>query len=599
MVKRCSRALSILSAAAIAGGCTSIVGLDQDYELDPGKGQAGSTPAGGSAGRGGSDIGRGGQAGMSGAADASIDGAGGAGGATGGSSGTGGATGGTAGSGGTGGASGGKGGSAGSGGAGATGGAAGVGGSGGASGAGGSSGTAGTGGSGGATGTGGSAGTAGVGGAAGKGGSGGAAGTGNSGGAAGTGGSAGTGGAAGSGGAAGIGGSAGTGGTTVDAGSDVIDGGDASADAWSDAASDGWSPCGPGTKQCGVCVPTADPNYGCAGPSCSPCEANGTATCTNGSCVVTGCNTGYHQVGNVCVPNVPEVCTNGLDDDGDTRADCLDADCVGDPSCVGKCMEAQAVACDTIVTAQSNGATGSTTRIGTYSCSASTYPGSEYAYRFTGGSGQRVVAELYGLSGNLGLFQIGVPSGTECVAGTSCGASSDVVATAGAEALGFTTQAGQDYYLVVDGPDTRNYSLSVQCTTLDGCWPVTPIAAGQSISATNNPSSGAANVTSNKVNNYTCINNPVTGPETAFIFTPTVTANYRALVSGLTADCELFVLAGNDCSGACVNANSFSDNSNTLPELVTFQGVANTTYYIVVDGYAGAVCNFNISLTQL
>ena len=34
-------------------------------------------------------------------------------------------------------------------------------------------------------------------------------------------------------------------------------------------------------------------------------------------------------------------------------------------------------------------------------------------------------------------------------------------------------------------------------------------------------------------------------------------------------------------------------------EVVTFQGVANTSYYIVVDGYSGAVCNFTIGLTQL
>jgi hypothetical protein len=40
-------------------------------------------------------------------------------------------------------------------------------------------------------------------------------------------------------------------------------------------------------------------------------------------------------------------------------------------------------------------------------------------------------------------------------------------------------------------------------------------------------------------------------------------------------------------------------STGTSYETVTFPGVANTTYYIVVDGYQGATCNFTISMTQL
>jgi hypothetical protein len=376
---------------------------------------------------------------------------------------------------------------------------------------------------------------------------------------------------------------------------------DASSDPPIDAPEDVGSPCGPGTKFCGVCVPTADPNYGCANASCAPCEPNGTAICTAGSCVVTGCNTGYHRVGNACVANTPEVCTNGVDDDGDTRADCLDSDCVGDASCAGKCMDAVSVACDTILTAQSTSAAGSTSRISSYNCSANTYPASEYAYRFSGGANQRVYAEIYGLSGNLGLFEIGAATGAQCVAGTSCGVASDIAVGTGAEALGFTTQAGQDYYIVVDGPFVRNYALSVQCSTFDGCWPVRPLEPGQSFSATNNPTSGAPNVTARKVPSYSCGGGNIgeTGPEAAWIFTPTATATYRASLTGLTADCDLFVLPATDCGGSCLTPTTFSDGFGNQSELVTFQGVANTTYYIVVDGYADAVCNFTIGLTQL
>jgi hypothetical protein len=264
-------------------------------------------------------------------------------------------------------------------------------------------------------------------------------------------------------------------------------------------------------------------------------------------------------------------------------------------------MEALPVACDTILPAQSTGATGSTSRINSYSCSGSTYIASEYAYRFTGGANQRVYAEIYGLSGNLGLFQIGVPSGSQCLAGTSCGTFSDATGT-GAEALGFTTQTGQDYYLVVDGPFVpRSYGLSVQCSTLDGCWPRRPIEAGQSFSASNNPASGAINVTASKVPSYNCgtVNIGETGPEAAWMFTPTVNANYRASLTALSADCDLFVLPAADCGGSCLGPTTYSANFNQASEFVTFPGVANTTYYIVVEGYADAICTFTIGLMQL
>jgi hypothetical protein len=567
-----SRRLPALLVAGAAVGCTAIVGVDQDYELDPGAGKAGSVATGGagSGGSGGSE--RGGAAGSGGIGTGgapSTDGGEDAGGA----SGRGGATDASAGA-------------AGTSGSGGTGGASGGGGTGGASGSAGTGGTSGSAGTGGASG---SAGTAGSGGT-------------------GTAGSAGTGGAAGN---AGASGGTGAGGSAVDAG----DGGDgdaaggsggASPDASSDPAIDSpqdvGSPCGPGTKFCGVCVPTADPNYGCANASCAPCEPNGTATCTSGNCVVTGCNPGYHQVGNACVVNVPEVCTNGVDDDGDTRADCLDSDCASDSSCGGKCMDAMPVACDTILTAQNTSAAGSTARISGYSCSGGTYIASEYAYRFTGGANQRVYAEIYGLSGNLGLFEIGVPSGSQCMAGTSCGAYSDGATGTGAEALGFTTQPGQDYFLVVDGTFLpRSYALSVQCSTLDGCWPRRPIEAGQSFNATNNPASGAINVTASKVPSYNCgtVNIGETGPEAAWMFTPTVTANYRASLTALSADCDLFVLPATDCGGSCLGPTTYSANFNQTSEFVTFPGVANTTYYIVVEGYADAICTFTIGLMQL
>jgi hypothetical protein len=129
---------------------------------------------------------------------------------------------------------------------------------------------------------------------------------------------------------------------------------------------------------------------------------------------------------------------------------------------------------------------------------------------------------------------------------------------------------------------------------------VKPLSPGQSFSATNNPASGASNVTS-KVSIYDCAPIGEVGPEAAWIFTPTVNANYQVSVTGLSADCDLFVLSAGDCGGTCLSPVSYSDNSFPLDEFVTFAGVANTTYYIVVEGYGATstVCTFTLGLTQL
>ena len=208
---------------------------------------------------------------------------------------------------------------------------------------------------------------------------------------------------------------------------------------------------------------------------------------------------------------------------------------------------------------------GSTSRISSYSCAPGTYAGNEFAYRFTGGS------EPARLRGDLWperqprTFPSRRRDWPECLS-SSCGAYSDAVTTAGAEALGFNTVPGQDYYLVVDGPLARNYSMSVQCTTIDGCQPVKPIEPGQSISATNNPASAASNVTASKVPTYfgPTFSIPESGPEAAWIFTPTVTANYRVTVSNLSQDCDAFVLTGVDCAGTLLGATTYSDNFGTI-----------------------------------
>jgi hypothetical protein len=318
---------------------------------------------------------------------------------------------------------------------------------------------------------------------------------------------------------------------------------------------------------------------------------------------VESCDPGYRKSGNVCVPDA-EICDNGVDDDLDGKVDCFDADCLTDASCAGVCSNAATAGCDVYLTAQNSGATGSTQRIAppAYSCVAGSFSGPEYAYKLTAPADQDVFVEAYRLGGDVGIFVVDTPTGGQCTASTSCLTYGNQFTDTRPEALGFTTQAGRDYYLVVDGASAQNYSLSVQCSTKGGCFPARPIAAGMSFAAS---SASGPNVTPNRVNKYTCVSFNNTGPEAAWFFTPTVTATYRVLVSNLDSDCDLFITSANNCDGTCLTGTTcnpstcHSSKLNKQNEQVDFLAQANQSYFVVVDGWDGNVCNFTISLAQL
>lgn len=334
-----------------------------------------------------------------------------------------------------------------------------------------------------------------------------------------------------------------------------------------------------------------------------PAVENGTAGCSLGVCGVATCNVGYHKSGNACVPDV-EICGNGVDDDLDGKVDCFDADCVADATCSGVCTNATTIGCDAYLTGQNSGAAGSTQRIAppAYSCVAGDFAGPEYAYKLAAPADQDVFVEAYGLGGNLGIFLVDTPAGGQCTASTSCLTYGNQYTDTRPEALGFTTQAGRDYYLVVDGPSAQNYALSVQCSTAGGCFPARPIAAGMSFAGTNG---SGPNSTPNHVNKYSCVTFNNSGPEGSWVFTPTVTGTYRVLVSNLTSDCDLFILSANNCDGTCLTGTTcnpsacYSVSLNKQDEEVEFLAQANRSYFVVVDGWSGNVCNFTISLTQL
>jgi hypothetical protein len=300
--------------------------------------------------------------------------------------------------------------------------------------------------------------------------------------------------------------------------------------------------------------------------------------------------------GDACGPR--ENCSDGADDDSDGKTDCFDSDCASDPACGGKCVEAAELLCDAVRPDRNSGASGATTRIAPplYKCSTAELPGPEYAYRFTGDPDQEVFVQLYGLDGNLDVLLVDATAGAICDAERECTAAGNMYNDTRPEALGFAASAGRSYFIIVDGPASANYSLSIGCSRSGGCKPSRAIQAGQTIQA-NTTLGGAPNITQN-VNRYSCFNNDRLGPEAAFFFTPTETGSYVVRVDNPSANVDLFVLALPNCDGTCLSPTSLSVNPARQSESVTFSAQADTSYYIVVDG-PSAVDTFDLSVSKL
>jgi hypothetical protein len=93
---------------------------------------------------------------------------------------------------------------------------------------------------------------------------------------------------------------------------------------------------------------------------------------------------------------------------------------------------------------------------------------------------------------------------------------------------------------------------------------------------------------------YACIGYTESGPEVAYAFLSPVDTSVTFMLSGLAADLDLMVLSGAPaCDAAtCV---AVSDRAGTADELVTLNAVAGVSYYLVVEGYAGATSDFTLA----
>ena len=155
-------------------------------------------------------------------------------------------------------------------------------------------------------------------------------------------------------------------------------------------------------------------------------------------------------------PTTESSCTDGLDDDADGLVDCDDSDCGSANACqFGTCIPARLLGCGD-VDSWNNGATGSWDLVDTYSCVGWNESGPEVTYLFQPTAATQVTVDLANMSADLDVFVVS-DTATGCQ-GTSCAAHGNTSAS-------FTAQAGESWYVVVDGFNgaVSDFDLTMTC----------------------------------------------------------------------------------------------------------------------------------------
>jgi cysteine-rich repeat protein len=280
--------------------------------------------------------------------------------------------------------------------------------------------------------------------------------------------------------------------------------------------------------------------------------------------------------------NPPAACGNGVLEAGE---ECDDGNLVENDGCsslctaeAGMCVPSQAAHCGDVISASNDGA-GSNDRVDLYSCRTWNESGPEMVYTFSPTTSESITLSLNGMTGgdlDLFLIQAGVCAPDQCVA-------------SGNSELTYAVTAGETYFIVVDGYDgaVSPFELSVQCgQAAPTCSPEWVLGCGGT-DTYNNGDAGSTDV----IDSYPCWTWEQSGPEYTYSFEAPADGAVTVALSGLTADLDVFVL--NDLGGVCGAAQCVSAGDSS----VTFDAVGGQTYYLVVDGYNGAVSDYTIAVT--
>lgn len=212
-------------------------------------------------------------------------------------------------------------------------------------------------------------------------------------------------------------------------------------------------------------------------------------------------------------------------------------------------------------------------------------PDRVYVFEKTSAGDLQVGLEIMTPGLNMDLFLLRGDCGNYTVVGSSTTSNSQT----NNEGIVLEDAPNGTYYIVVDQASAGvggNYRLELSCGYLD-CSQRVPLSCGIAYNGTN---AGG----NDDVSTYTCgatLNVENNGPEIVHTFTTTEAGLVTIDLTGLSANLELFLLS--ECSRrSCLQ---FSQNSGTTAEQITRYLPAGT-YYVVVDGYNGAISNYRLTV---
>jgi MYXO-CTERM domain-containing protein len=160
----------------------------------------------------------------------------------------------------------------------------------------------------------------------------------------------------------------------------------------------------------------------------------------------------------------PEICGNGIDDDGDGLVDCADRECGGDTTCPDTCETAQAVRCSDVVHSTTDGGSWAFSQ---YSCLRDGVEnGPEVAFRVDAPAGTRVTADLVpGAGGDLDFFLLPA-TGSSCDPQACLDGSFDYNTS---EQIVFVVPAGGVYLVVETWDKPTSFDLRIICGESEVC----------------------------------------------------------------------------------------------------------------------------------
>ncbi|MEE2829254.1 MAG: hypothetical protein VX498_08700 [Myxococcota bacterium] len=324
------------------------------------------------------------------------------------------------------------------------------------------------------------------------------------------------------------------------------------------------------------------------------------------------------------VPTPAEVCDDGTDNDGDGAVDCGDTDCSNDPNCSGGVCNPAANLVEGSQANWSNDGNGSTNAISSYSCQPNwNESGPEFAFQYVASVDGQATVNLSELPDEVIEYVLGSLDDLDVFVldgNGSCSPNNCVVG--GDSTVSWNVTAGSSWYIVVDGyeGDISPFSLtldvlpttpSVETNCTDGvdddadgatdcddndcnsdpacvvppsCVVAESLTCGD-IKVSANNASGSTN----NVDSYSCTSWVETGSEYTFEFVSPAPHDVTISLSGMNGgDLDLFLVE--DVGGVCDADNCLDYGNND----VTFAATPGQPYYIVVDGYMGAVSDFTI-----